>query len=89
MNVGIIAACIPTLKPLFDPSRPSILRYIRSRKTADTPNQEDDSARLTRREGESGALAAGRKMQDAFFLKHGIGDSSVSEVKSTMSDEIA
>lgn len=58
MNVGIIAACVPTLKPLFDPSRPSLLRYLRSRKTADTPDRQDDTARLTRLEGGSGALAA-------------------------------
>ncbi|KAL8747804.1 MAG: hypothetical protein Q9190_000348 [Brigantiaea leucoxantha] len=31
INVGIIAASIPTLKPLFNPSRPSIFQYFRFR----------------------------------------------------------
>ena len=34
INVGIIAASIPTLKPLFNPSRPSIFRYFKHRKTS-------------------------------------------------------
>ncbi|KAF6224620.1 hypothetical protein HO173_012963 [Letharia columbiana] len=44
VNVGIIAACIPTLKPLFDHSRPSHLRFFRSDKAADTPELDDDKA---------------------------------------------
>lgn len=35
INVGIIAASIPTLKPLFNPSRPSIFRYFKYRRTSE------------------------------------------------------
>lgn len=57
MNVGIIAASIPTLKPLFDPSRPCIFRYFQYRRPSkshrkiseNTPaNDTDDPVRLNK-----------------------------------------
>lgn len=44
MDVGIIAASIPTLKPLFNPSRPSLFRFLRPRKVVDIAEQDDDKA---------------------------------------------
>ncbi|CAF9924019.1 hypothetical protein IMSHALPRED_006060 [Imshaugia aleurites] len=48
INVGIIAASIATLKPLFNPLRPSLLRYFRYRKAVDSPqcDDADDNPRL-------------------------------------------
>ena len=37
-----MAASIPTLKPLFKPSRSSIFRFLRSRKTTDIAEQDGD-----------------------------------------------
>ncbi|KAL9062887.1 MAG: hypothetical protein Q9161_009711 [Pseudevernia consocians] len=44
INVGIIAASIPTLKPLFNPSHPSCFRFLRSRKAADIAERDDEKA---------------------------------------------
>ena len=55
INVGIIAASIPALKPLFNSSRPSFFRYLHYRRTSDkyrktsenTPARDsDDRVRL-------------------------------------------
>lgn len=46
INVGIVAASIPTLKPLFRSSVPSLRRYFRYRKATDSPQCGDDEARL-------------------------------------------
>lgn len=57
INVGIIAASILTLKPLFNPSRPSIFRYFKHRRTSKryrrtsekaTSNDANDRVRLNK-----------------------------------------